>query len=280
MMKGGGSALSYKPSKTNGALTGLLLGLIVFGFCLWGISFSLGKEDLLLKIMLYIPVFIFLIFFIINWISCCFLSYRIAPEGLIIFLGYAGISIPWDKIIAIKHVQGNIDMFSLISMNWKGFIRGFFSVTGIGRVKIYGTNIDDGLLIISTGKSNFGLTPADSGMIQMISEKSGQEIKVLNMDENPARKTREEILTFNWLTYINIFFLLVYIAYEAIFSPGSGAPRIIILFSVLAVALFFFNTSNAKRLFYFSSVGGNIMLALGLAVTALMFLATFYYLGI
>ncbi|HOQ10579.1 MAG TPA: hypothetical protein PLG09_10695, partial [Syntrophomonadaceae bacterium] len=71
------------------------------------------------------------------------------------------------------------------------------------------------------------------------------------------------------LFILNIVFLLAFAVYLAVFFPGSGAPPIVVLLLVLAIALFFFNISNAGRLYQFSEMGGYILLIIGLAVTGI-----------
>jgi hypothetical protein len=52
-----------------------------------------------------------------------------------------------------------------------------------------------------------------------------------------------------------------------LFYPGSGAQPFTVLLLVLALALYFFNVSNASRLYNFSEQGGYILMGVGLAVT-------------
>jgi hypothetical protein len=60
---------------------------------------------------------------------------------------------------------------------------------------------------------------------------------------------------------------MIFAVYLAIFFPGSDAPKFVILLLVLALVLFIFNASNAKRLYQFSTQGAYITLLIGLAVT-------------
>jgi hypothetical protein len=48
--------MKYVPRRSNGAFFGTVLGLLVFGLCFWGIGYSLGEDESVLKFLLYFPV--------------------------------------------------------------------------------------------------------------------------------------------------------------------------------------------------------------------------------
>jgi hypothetical protein len=90
------------------------------------------------------------------------------------------------------------------------------------------------------------------------------------MDEMPVEQKGKRMQDdrFYKLYYrLNIFFLAAFALYVAIFCPGSEASPFIILLLLLAIALFFFNMSNAARLYQFSQQGGYITLLISLFVT-------------
>ncbi len=264
--------MKYYPRKSYGILFGLIMGVLVFGFCLWGIGYSLGEDDEVLKVMLFIPAYFFLGIYIIVLLGSLNLSYRINENNLIIKWGIMSIKIPWDKIDSVVKVKGRTNLFSILGVSWPGYIVGLYTAKGLGPVRIYGTRIKEGFIYLKTGKGYFGITPEDNEIIDIIASKAGKSVETVDMQEIPEEikgTSMQEDNFYRILLALNIIFLLVFSLYLAFFFPGSGAPRFIILLLVLAIALFFFNIGNAGRLFQFSSQGGYILLVIGIAVTGI-----------
>lgn len=264
--------MKYNPKKSYGALLGFLLGFLVFGFCLWGIGYSLGENDQVLKVMLYIPAYLFLGIYIVVLLGTVNLSYRINEDHLAIRWAFMKIKIPWDKIDEIIQVKNKANLFSILGISWPGYIVGLYTAKGLGPVQIYGTNTREGFIYIKTLKGNFAVTPEDAKIIDVIAAKAGKTITTVDMKQLPEEikgKSVHEDRFYRILLFLNIAFLLMFTFYLAIFFPGSGAPKFIILLLVLAIGLFFFNIGNAGRLFQFSSQGGYILLIIGIAVTGI-----------
>jgi hypothetical protein len=259
--------------KTRGIVFGIIMGLVVFGFSFWGIGYSLGPQDSTLKLLLYIPAYIFLFIYLVLLLSAFNLKYRIEEDGLVINWGLRKIHIGWQEIENIIKVKGQSNLYSIFGMSWPGYMIGLYAAKGVGTVRMYATNPWKGFLYIKSSKGFFGITPLDEDMekiITIMAEKSHKPVEQIDMDIMDPDIKGENMLEDNFyhiLLRLNIIFLAVFGLYLAIFYPGSGAPPFTILLLVLAVALFFFNIGNAGRLYQFSSTGGYILLLVSLAVT-------------
>ena len=178
-------------------------------------------------------------------------------------------------------VEGQSTLCPIIGADWPGYRVGIYLVKGIGPIRMYTTYPDDGFIFIKSEVGFFGLTPPAEmyeRMLQYIAQKAEKEIEVVNMDELPEEvkgQSEKSDFTYKLLKNLNVWMLLAYGAYLLIFFPGSGAPKLVILLLVLAIALFFFNTSNAARLYHFSPGGGYAILALGILVNGIFFIVSF-----
>ena len=267
--------MKVKTKKTNGAWLGLIFGLLTFAFCIWGVNYALADGDRILKLLIEIPIYLFLGIFVLLLIGAFNTYYIIDDTGIKIKWGFHTVNIAWESVQGVVDVQGASNLFSIFGVSWPGYIVGLYSAKGLGTVKMYGTNTAEGFVYLKTDKGYFGLTPEDANLHQLIAEKSGTEAEKTDMNKIPEEvkgKSLMEDSFYKLLFILNIIFILAFALYLAIFFPGSGAPRFIILLLVLAVGLFFFNISNAARLFQFSDSGGYILLTLGIAVTGTFFI--------
>ena len=134
--------------KTPGIIFGLLMGLVVFGFSFWGIGYSLGPDDATLKLLLYIPAFLFLFVYVFLLFSAFNLNYHIEDNGLIITWGLSKIHIPWQEIENIIKVNGKSNLYSLFGMSWPGYMIGLYAAKGLGTARMYATNPWNGFIYI------------------------------------------------------------------------------------------------------------------------------------
>lgn len=267
--------MTYKRIKSIGALYGLVFGILTFGFTIWGIGYSLDESDKVLKILLYIPTYLLMVIYIYLILGAFRLNYTVNDDNFVLTWGVAKKHIAWEDFDEIIEIKGHGNLFPFLAMAWPGYIVGLYQLKGIGPVRMYGTRAIDGFLYIKTKRGFLGLTPRDGALAQAISEKTGKEIKVINMDEIPVEEKGKDMRDdrfFKLYNRLNVIFLVILGLYVGIFFPGSGAPKIIILLLVLAMDLFFFNLANAKRLYQFSPQGGYSTLILGLAVTGIFFI--------
>ena len=259
--------------KTRGITWGILIGLVVFGFSFWGIGYSLGPQDSTLRLLLYIPAYLFLFVYLVLLLSAFNLNYRIEKDGLIINWGLRKINIGWQEIENIIKVEGQSNLYSILGMSWPGYMVGLYAAKGLGTVRMYAADPWKGFLYIKSSKGFYGITPVEEDIekiITIMAEKSHKPVEHINMDAMDPEIKGENMLEDNFyhlLLRLNIIFLLGFGLYLALFYPGSGAPTFTILLLVLALALFFFNIGTAGRLYQFSSIGGYILLLISLAVT-------------
>lgn len=269
--------MEFTTRKSMGPWIGLLAGIVIFTFTLWGIDFSLSDDDMTLKIMLYAPTYLFMVIFVYLIIGAFNLHYRVDDEHLTIRWGVLKKSVYWKDISEIIIIKGKANLFPFLSVNWPGYIVGLFTIKGLGPVRMYGTHVGDEFLYLKTSKGFFGLTPHDMRMADFLESKTDLPITFVDMDEIPPEvkgTNYHEDDTYKLFYRLNLVMLAVYAAVVAIFFPGSGADPLIILLLVLALALFFFDVSNASRLIQFSEAGAYAMLILGLLVTGMFFILT------
>lgn len=270
--------MKVKPKKTYGAWLGLLFGLITFAFCIWGVNYALADGDKVLKLLIEIPIYLFLGLFVLLLIGAFNNYYIISDEEIKIKWGFRTINIPWENVRGVVNVTGTSNLFSIFGVSWPGFIVGLYSVKGLGTAKMFGTDTSKGFVYLKTDKGYFGITPEDVNLYKLIAEKSACEIEYVDMNklsEEIKGKNLMEDGFYKLLFTLNIAFILGFALYLALFFPGSGAPNFIVLLLVLAVGLFFFNISNAARLFQFSDSGGYILLVLGIAITGTFLILSF-----
>lgn len=271
--------MKIKTKKSYGAWLGLVLGTIIFGFCIWGVNFALADGDKTLKVMIEILIYLFLGIFLIIIIGAFNTYYILDDSEIKIKWGFRKTIIPLENILGIMEVKGKSNYFSIFGVSWPGYIAGLYNIKGLGTAKIYGTDISEGFLYLKTSSGYYGLTPRNNNLSQDIAIKINQDIEYLDMDELPLEKKGKGLMEdrfYKLMFYMNIFFLLAFALYLVIFFPGSGAPNAVILLLVLAIGLFFFNISNAARLYQFSDTGGFILLVLGVAITGIFIILSLF----
>ena len=264
--------MKIKAMQSKAFWLGLILGGAIFGFVFWGINYSLGSGDEALKLALILPAYLFAGIFIFLLIGSLNLRYQIEDDHLLIFWGIRTIKVPFSEINEVIQVKGRANLFSILGVSWPGYMVGLYSAKGLGPVRMYATQPYQGFVYLKTNLGFFGLTPADDTLIKSVAEHTEKEITIVDMDKMPEEtkgKSMHEDRFYRLLFNLNIVFLLAFAVYLAVFFPGSGAPPFVVLLLVLAIALFFFNISNAGRLFQFSEMGGYILLIIGLAVTGI-----------
>ncbi|MEQ8237070.1 MAG: PH domain-containing protein [Syntrophomonadaceae bacterium] len=262
----------FKPVKAYGGWVGLLLGTLLFGFALWGIGYSLDASDRVLKLLLYVPTYLFLAIFVYFLLGAFNLAYKVEPDGLVLRCSLHSKKIKWNEFDEIIEVKGRANLSPFISASWKGFEYGLYSAKGLGSVRMYATHTDEGFIYLKTQKGFYGITPADPNLLSIILEKAGKPLTTIDMDKMSPEEKGEGIhddKTFKLYHNLNTLFLLIFAGYLAMFFPGSGAPRFIILLMVLALALYIFNVGNAKRIYQISESGSHFMLLMQLFVTGM-----------
>ena len=123
----------YKPKKSIGGLLGLVVGIIVFGFAIWGINFSLEESDRVLKLMLLVPTYIFAIGYAYLLLGAFIMSYRVDDSGVTINWGIHKRRIPLSAIDEVVDIKGRANLFPFLATAWKGYMFGLYSGRGIDR---------------------------------------------------------------------------------------------------------------------------------------------------
>jgi hypothetical protein len=264
--------MTYRPKKAYGGWLGLIVGVLVFGFTIWGINFALDESDRTLRILLYIPTYLFLFIYIYLILGAFNLGYKIEKDALVIIWGLYKKRVAWEQLDEIIEVQGQANFCPFLASSWPGYMVGLYSVKGLGSIRMFATRTQEGFIYLKTQKGFFGITPADQGLLTVLLNKTRKNLQTVDMDKMPPEEKGESIQEdrfFKLYYKLNVIFLAIFAGYLGIFFPGSGAPKFIILLLVLALALFVFNVGNAKRLFQFSSQGAYMTLLVGLAVTGI-----------
>lgn len=269
----------YKPRHTNGGWLGLLMGLSLFSFIIWGIDFSLNDNDSMLRILLYVPTFMFMLIYLYILFGAFNLSYRIEPNDLIITWGLSKKRISYEQINEIVQIKGPANILPFLGVDWRGYTVGLFSILGLGQVRMYATHCKEEFVLLKTQNGFFGITPADYEFTNVLLEKSNNQLQILDMDKLSTVEKGEYLVHdrfFNLLYKSNILFLVTFAVFLGIFFPGSGAPELLILLLVLSLIIFIFMASNAKRLYQFSNQGSYITLGMGLLVTGTLILLSIF----
>ncbi|HRY13081.1 MAG TPA: PH domain-containing protein [Syntrophomonadaceae bacterium] len=268
----------YKPKKSIGGLLGLVVGIIVFGFAIWGINFSLEESDRVLKLMLLVPTYIFAIGYAYLLLGAFIMSYRVDDSGVTINWGIHKRRIPLSAIDEVVDIKGRANLFPFLATAWKGYMFGLYSGRGIGSLKMYATQPEDGFVLLKTKQGQFGVNPADEeGFLKDLAGKVGKGVQTIDMDTMDPEvygKAIHKDEHFALFMRLNQIFLAILAILIGAFFPGSGAPPMIVLLMVLALALYAFNAGNAKRLYQFSPSGADITLLIALMVNGIFIILT------
>jgi len=274
--------MTYRPKKAYGGWVGLVLGLVIFGFIIWGINYSVDDSDNTLKLLLIVPTYLFLVLYVYLLFGAFTLNHKMEQDALVIIWGLQRKRITWDQFDEIIEVKGRANLQPFLAVSWWGYTLGLYSVRGLGSVRMYATHTDEGFLYLKTKKGFYGITPEDHALRAVLIDKTGKTLQSVDMDKMSSDDKGEclhEDRFFDMYYKLNLIFLGIFAGYLGIFFPGSGAPKFTILLLVLAVVLFIFNVANAKRLYQFSSQGAYLTLLIGLAVTGIFIILSFSAVG-
>lgn len=268
----------YKPKKAYGGLLGLVVGIVVFGFAIWGINFGLDESDQVLKLMLLVPAYIFTIGFAYLLLGAFIMNYKVDEGAVTITWGLQKKRIPVAAIDEIINVKGRANLFPFLATSWPGYMFGLFSGRGLGSLKMCATVTEDGFVVLKTKQGFFGITPADSAaFIKDLAGKAGKGPETIDMDQMDPQVYGKAIHNdehFALFMRLNQIFLAILAILVGAFFPGSGAPNMIVLLLVLALALYAFNAGNAKRLYQFSPSGADVTLLIALGVNGIFIILT------
>lgn len=246
---------------------GILLAAFFFGTIIWGVNLALGPEDKTFRILLLGPAYLMLLVYICLWLGLATMKYTANDDGLIIAWLHKRYTIPWSDITEVVRVSGRLNLISFLGVSWPGYIAGTYDVKGVATGKLFGTDLEQ-LLVVKMGPISYGITPSDE-FIQAIAERSRKEVKPLDMydvADDVIGKMINEDLIYLGLFALNILCIVFLMIYLAIFFPGSGADRVVILLLVLALAIFAFNMVNASRLYHYIHVAAYLLWLVGVII--------------
>lgn len=259
----------FKPRGAGGSLWGILIGTISFVPAVWAINFSLGKEDLALKLVLLIPAFILAAVFLYLLWGAFNLSYGVYEGGLGVRWATRRIQIPWQDVESIEVVRGRPILASLTGISWPGYTIGTHILKGLAPVKMYATRPVDGIVLLKTADGYIGVTPAESdGFIRELAQRVGCQVEYIDaaeLNREVERVLNRDVL-YMGLYGLNLLLLVGLIIYLILFFPGSGAPRLLVLLPALGIGLFAFNVFNCSRLYYFMPNVAYFIWILGVAI--------------
>ncbi|ADI01890.1 MAG TPA: hypothetical protein GXX39_00075 [Syntrophothermus lipocalidus] len=263
--------MNYKPNKTVGVLVGLLLGVLGFGSVIWAINFSLVQPDeRTLKFLLLVPIYLFALFFLYILWGLLTLTYTVGESEFIIKWATRRIRIPWSEITDIIRVTGTKNLANLSGISWPGYMVGNYTLKGLGVVKMYATRVKGNVIVLATPHGNFAVTPVDeAGFLLEVSRRSGQEAREINCDglsEEVRGKLLTEDIVYMSLYVLNLVILLGVILYQAMFFPGSGASRTVVLLPALGAGVLVFNIGNASRAYQFIPAAAYLIWGLSLLI--------------
>ncbi len=256
-----------KPVKLRGLLVGILLAAFFFGTVIWGIKYALGPEDKTFEMMLLGPAYAMLLVYTCLWLGLATTKYMASNDGLVIAWLHKRYTIPWSEITEVIKVNGRLNLISFLGVSWPGYIAGTYDLKGVGTCKLFGTDLEQ-LLVIKAGPISFGITPSRE-FIELIAERSQREVTVLDLydvADDIIGKMINEDLVYLGLFAINILCVVFIMIYLGIFFPGSGADPTVILLLVLSLAIFAFNMVNASRLYHYIPVAAYGLWLVGIII--------------
>lgn len=267
----GGMVMDYAPRKSGGLLWGLLLGLAGFGTVIWSVQFSLVQPDeRMLKVFLLVPAYLFAGVYLYLLLGAAILHYQVGDNGVTIRWATRTIHLPWPELTRIIRVTGEKNLAGLTGISWPGYIVGNYNLKGLSLVKMYGTRVKDDLIVLESSRGYFGLTPSDqAGFLEDLARRSNLPVEVLDMSdlsEEVRGKSVTQDMIYMGLYALNMVFLAGLIAYQAIFFPGSGASRTVVLLIALGIGVLVFNIGNAGRVYQFMPSAAYLIWGLSLLI--------------
>jgi len=263
--------MNFKPKKGGGALWGLLLGSGGFGTVIWAVHFSLVQPDeRLLKWLLLTPSYLLAAVFFYLLLGAVLMNYKVDEGGITVTWGLRSIHVPWPDLTRVVRVTGRKNLGNLIGISWPGYMVGTYHLKGLAPVKMFATRTRDEVVVLETTRGYLGLTPADaSGFIAEVQRRSGKESEVLDtsdLSEEVMGNIASEDMVYMGLYALNLVLLAGLIAYQAVFFPGSGASRTVVLLPALGIGVLAFNIGNASRVYQFVPSGAYLIWALSLVI--------------
>ncbi|MGE5398265.1 MAG: PH domain-containing protein [Chitinophagales bacterium] len=270
-----------KPKKAKGIFMGLILGVVFFGTVIGGVSYSLGPDDMILKMVLLVPSYALLALYLYLLFGFLTLKYLADDNGFTVKWATKRYFIPWSDLDGVTKMTGGCNLVNILGVSWPGSIAGSYIVKGYGFARVFANNVEE-MLILSSKNLSLGIS-ISSGLEKYIAERSGQELKTIDVFDLSKEETGNvvsEDLPYMILYALNIISILALAMYLAIFFPGSGANPMAVLLLSLEVALFSFNLATVTRLYHYMNLVAYLIWFIGLTINIVFFIMAFIAVGI
>lgn len=252
--------MTAKPIKSSGFWVGLLVGVLFFGTFIWGVNFSLGPDQNLLRILLLIPAILILILYFYLMFGLVTMRYEVNDQELILHWALTHRKVKLEDIVEIVLITGPMNIVNFLGASWPGYIVGTYELRGVATTKFFGTDTRE-IVVIKTHDAFYAITPT-ADFLDEFSLRADMPVEHLDMfdvDKEIIGKIVNEDLIYMIMYGLNIVLIFALAAYLAIFFPGSGADKIVFLLLSLGVGIFAFNMVNASRLYSYVSVGAYML---------------------
>jgi len=283
----------FKPVSTFGGLIGIGAWLLLVAGLGWGLLFALAETSTVVRWMLLIPFFIFALGGLLVILFFFMQSYAVTGEGLVIRWGVYRKLIPWNAFKSIERVKGWPKTWPVFGISWTGYCAGAFNVTGLGVMTIFGTELEDRLIVLRTAMGIWGVTPAEPeeflDMVQRRAHIVAQQVDLDAIEEAVLQPVPSEDNIYLALAGLNFVCVLGFIAYLIAFFPGAmqeaalrgaaGPPRELILLAVIAVAMFLINLGSARKIYQNMPAGGYLLWGIGIFITIFFAFLSVYVIG-
>lgn len=277
----GRESRTFKPVPTMGGLIGLVVFVVLASIFGWGLIYSLAEASAMFKYMLMLPFSIFVLVGLYVVLASFLISYQVGDKGVTVQWGFIKKYIPWTSIRAIERIKGIPKVWSVFGASWPGYTAGVFNISGLGVMAIFGSELEEHLVVIRSNHGVYGVTPADLNpfleLIQKRSQVLAQQVDLDEITEAVLQPVPSGDNIFLALAGLNFVCVLAYIMYMAAFFPRAvkealvqgvaPPPRELVLLAVIAVAAFIINIGTSRKLYQNMPSGGYIIWLIGIFIT-------------
>ena len=274
-------ARTFKPVPGMGGLIGLVVFVVLTAVFGWGLIYSLEEASAMIKYMLMLPFSIFVLLGLYVVLSSFLISYRVDDMGITLQWGFVKKFIPWMSVRGIEKIKGIPKVWSVFGASWPGYTAGLFNISGLGVMAIFGSELEENLVVIRSNHGVYGVTPADLNLfLELIQKRSrvlAQQVDLDEISEAVLQPVPSEDNIYLALAGLNFVCVLAYIVYmaaffpravkEALFQGVAPPPRELVLLAVIAIAAFIINISTSRKLYQNMPSGGYIIWRIGIFIT-------------
>lgn len=268
--------MRFTIDKKRGLLWGILIGLGFFVPVLLGPNLALkSPADHAFKMLLTVPMYILLVFYVYVMMALLTLRYWLDDKGLHVRWGFKHKYVQFTDIKDIIDLKGSPSIGVLVGFSWPGYIVGYYIIKNLRWAYFLAGDWKNGVVILSYPGGNLALSPCERELfLEHLATATGKpitELECSTLYPDDSGDRIEQDRGYNALLKFNMVAIFVLIAFLALGYPGSGAPSILLLFPGLAVAVFTFMIGVASRMYQFMPMMAYLMFMLSIMV-AIVFL--------